>query len=225
MITRIGVAPRKPGMSTREFQAHWASAHADAAARLPGLQRYWQSHALLQDDEPLLPWCGFDACSDLDFPDLAVMDAAFDTPVYFDRVQPDEAILVDKSAGGNMLTRREVVFGNVTSDTGLRLWRFLRLAPGRAAADLQDALQNAPRLEGAIAQERFLPLPETVELAGRLPIFDAAETFWFATQQDALAALRSSAMRQRMAAMAGLVRGSEYLLAHVVPVTPITTLD
>jgi uncharacterized protein (TIGR02118 family) len=218
MITRIGVAPRRPGMTTAAFQAHWAGSHARAVAPLPGLARYWQNHAVLAEGEPLLPWPGFDACSELDFPDAATMEAAFASPAYFDRVKPDEDVFVDKSAGGLMLTRREVLDGPVLPDTGLRLWRFMRLAPGRQAADLAHALADAPPVADTIARERFFALPESA--TGRAPIFDAAETFWFDTSDAALAALRSPAMRARMAGLAALVRGTEHLLARVVPVPP-----
>lgn len=218
MITRIGVAPRRTGMTTQAFQAHWAGSHAEAVAPLPGLARYWQNHAILQGEEPLLPWCGFDACSELDFADAEIMEAAFAGPAYFERVKPDEDLFVDKSAGGLMLTRRTVVSGDVTPETGVRLWRFMRLAPGRASADLESALAGAAAVAGAVAQERFIALPEAE--TGRAPIFDAAETFWFATEGEALAALQSSAMRLRLATLARYVRGTEHLLARVVPVTP-----
>jgi hypothetical protein len=218
MITRIGVAPRLPGLGTLAFQAHWAGPHAEAVAPLPGLSRYWQNHAILKGGEPLLPWPGFDACSELEFPDIPTMDAAFAGPAYFDRVQPDEARFVDKTAGGLMLCRREIVHGQVTPEAGVRLWRFMRLAPGRDASALLAALRNAPAIATAIAQERFVALPEAE--AGRPAIFDAAEAIWFDTPEAALSALSSGAMRARLADFAGLVRGTEHLLARVHPVTP-----
>lgn len=222
MITRIGVAPRRTGMTAAEFQAHWLGPHADAVGPLPGLRRYWQSHAVLDDaGEPLLPWPGFDACSELDFADAATMEAAFAGPAYFDRVKPDEDRFVDKVAGGLMLTRREVVRGVPTPGAGLRLWRFLRMAPGRPEGALATALAVAPMPDGALAHERFIALPEAE--TGRDPIFDAAEAFWFADADAALAVLRSPAMRMRLAALASEVRGTEHLLARVHPVPTAQT--
>lgn len=208
-------------MTTAEFQAHWLGPHADAVGPLPGLQRYWQSHAVLDGGEPLLPWPGLDACSELDFPDAATMEAAFAGPGYFDRVKPDEDRFVDKAAGGLMLTRREVVQGVPAPDAGLRLWRFLRAAPGRPAGTLATALAAAPVPEGVLAHERFVALPEAE--TGRSPIFDAAEAFWFTDAATALAALRSPAMRVRLAALAAEVRGTEHLLARVHPVPTART--
>lgn len=221
MITRIGVAPRREGMTAAAFQAHWLGPHADAVGPLPGLVRYWQNHAILEGGEPLLPWPGFDACSELDFADAATMEAAFAGPAYFDRVQPDEDRFVDKAAGGLMLTRREVVHGVPAAGAGLRLWRFLRAAPGRPGGALGSALAAAPILDGAFAQERFIALPEAE--TGRTPIFDAAEAFWFTDAAAALAALHSPAMRARQAMLAAEVRGTEHLLARVHPVPTVTT--
>jgi len=221
MITRIGVAPRRKGMTTDAFQAHWLGPHADAVGPLPGLVRYWQSHAIIDGGEPLLPWPGFDACSELDFADGATMEAAFAGPAYFDRVKPDEDRFVDKTAGGMMLTRREVVQGAPAPDAGLRLWRFMRAAPGRPAGALGSALAAAPIPNGSFAHERFIALPEAE--TGRTPIFEAAEAFWFADAAAALAALRSPAMRERLAALALEVRGTEHLLARVHPVPTAIT--
>jgi uncharacterized protein (TIGR02118 family) len=217
MITRIGVAPRRPGLDVHDFQAHWSGTHGAVVAHLVGVARYWQNHAVLDQGEALLPWPGFDACSDIDFPDLATMQTAFASPQYQDAVRRDEAFLVDKSRGGLMLSRRVSVHGQA-GPRGIRLWRFLRAAPGVRADDLHRALADAPHLPGALAQERFEALD--FEETGTPAIFDAAETFWFETAPAALSALRTAAMRERAAGFSGLVRGSEYLLArvHVVPV-------
>ena len=217
MITRIGVAPRRQGLDIAEFQAHWAGTHGEVVSHLTGVARYWQNHAILDGGEPLLPWAGFDACSDIDFPDLATMQAAFASPLYQGAVKADEAYLVDKTRGGLTLARRIVVRGDA-GPAGVRLWRFLRAAPGVAPEDLHAALRDAPPLATARAQERFeaLPAAET----GAVPIFDGAETFWFDDAPAALVALRSAAMRERAAMLAGLIRGTEHLVArvHVVPV-------
>lgn len=217
MITRIGVAPRRPGLDIHDFQAHWSGTHGAVVAHLVGVARYWQNHAVLDQGEALLPWPGFDACSDIDFPDLATMQVAFDSAQYQDAVRPDEAYLVDKSRGGLMLSRRVIVHG-AAGPAGVRLWRFLRAAAGVPPANLHRALAEAGTVPGALAQERFEALDGAE--TGTPAIFDAAETFWFETHQAALSTLRSAEMRERSAGLSGLVRGSEHLLArvHVVPV-------
>ncbi|MFN6979305.1 MAG: hypothetical protein ACK4OP_14335, partial [Gemmobacter sp.] len=114
-------------------------------------------------------------------------------------------------------TRRFILRGDA-GPAGVRLWRFTRAAPGVSATVLHAALRAAPPVEAARAQERFEPLD--MAETGIAPIFDAAETFWFDDAGAALDALRSAAMRERVAATAGLIRGTEHLLArvHVVPV-------
>jgi uncharacterized protein (TIGR02118 family) len=218
MITRLGVAPRRQGLEIEAFQAHWAGTHGSVVAHLQGVQRYWQNHAVLDEGEPLLAWPGFDACSDIDFPDLETMNAAFASDQYRDAVKADEAYLVDKTKGGLMVSRRIIVRGTPDAK-GIRLWRFMRAARGVGVADLHAALSQAPALNAAHGQERLEALG--IDETGIVPIFDAAETFWFADAPSALRALRSAEFRERVTAFSGLVRGSEHLIAriHVVPVS------
>lgn len=211
MITRIGVAPRRAGLGSEEFQAHWAGPHGDVVPALPGLRRYWQNHALLEEGEPLLPWPGFDACADLDFPSVAAMRDAFASPAYTEAVKADEGAFVDKAKGGLMVTRREIRAGTPDPAAGVRLMRFLRAAPGRAEA-LAAALRGTPAEPEALAEELLLALSEAE--AGP-SIFDAVEALWFDSPAGALGWLRSPAARERIAATAGLVRGTEHLLARV----------
>ena len=67
MIIRFGMAPRLPGSSFEAFQKHWMTSHADAAGAIPGLLAYTQNHSVLVEGKPLLPYPGFDACSELLF--------------------------------------------------------------------------------------------------------------------------------------------------------------
>ena len=77
MITRIGMAPRRPGLGIEAFQRHWHNIHGPLVCKLGGLRRYWQNHALLREGESLLSWPGFDACSEMDFDDAYVLHVAF----------------------------------------------------------------------------------------------------------------------------------------------------
>ena len=57
-------APRRPGLGIQEFRRIGAAARAarGRAARAP---RNWQNQQYYGDGEPLLPWTGFDACSEM----------------------------------------------------------------------------------------------------------------------------------------------------------------
>lgn len=97
MIARLGMAPRRAGLSTTDFVEHWRTTHSVAAGRIPGLRRYTQFHPVLVEGRLALPYPGFDACSLLEFDSPESMDAGFASAVYRDEVMPDEAVLVDKS--------------------------------------------------------------------------------------------------------------------------------
>jgi uncharacterized protein (TIGR02118 family) len=142
VILRIGFAPRRPGMSTSQFLQHWRSDHADAAARLPGLQRYVQLHPVLRDnDVHALGHPGFDACSILEFADLDSMDAAFASPEYHRAVATDEARFVDKDRFGMFLgTGSAPPIG--VGQPGCWLVTFLRRHPAVPADTLADALRD-----------------------------------------------------------------------------------
>ncbi|MGH2882625.1 MAG: EthD domain-containing protein, partial [Solirubrobacteraceae bacterium] len=67
------MAPRAEGLTFEAAQEHWRTAHGDVASGIPGLRGYVQNHAVLRDGLPLLPYPGFDACSELEFADFDAM--------------------------------------------------------------------------------------------------------------------------------------------------------
>jgi uncharacterized protein (TIGR02118 family) len=213
LITRIGMAPRRKGLTGEAFQAHWRGRHGDLAARLPGVRRYWQNHALLRDGEPLLPWTGFDACSEIDFDDIATMGAAFKTELYLKDISEDEAWLIEKSKGGLILADRDILHGRVDG-AGTRLLTFMRASPGQTAATLQKALGAQKPAAGAVARELLSALPPE-RADGYVSAFDAVEALWFAGPDEAQRYLLSADARERRADITHLVRGVERLLAQV----------
>jgi uncharacterized protein (TIGR02118 family) len=164
-LVRVGMAPRAAGLSPAECQAHWRTAHADAARSLPGLRAYVQNHAVLRDGEPLLPYPGFDVCAETEFDDLAAMDAAFASEQYQGAVVADELKLIDKARFTHALCERRVLresYGRV------KLMTFVR---GTPSADADELL---------IVRHAFHE--------GRPPApFDAVEIRWFADEDAALA--------------------------------------
>lgn len=213
MLSRIGVAPRRPGLDVHEFQSHWRSRHASLASKLPGVRRYWQNHAVLQDGEPLLPWPGFDACSDFEFDDMPSIDTAFASPQYTDGVREDEAYLVDKPNGGFILADYIHKEGEIDGK-GIRLLTFFRAAPLRTVSELHVALRQMPTARHAKGHELFLAL-DGARAAQRTNIFDAVDSQWFESTKAVQAHLISSEAREHRHAFAGLVRGTERLVAEV----------
>lgn len=211
MITRFGLAPRLPGLTVEQFQRHWRERHGPIIGVLPGLRRYWQNHAVAGG----LPWPGFDACSEMDADDDAAFDAVFAQPWYLSEGQADERRFVDRTRGGAVLTRRVARRGTRPGGTaGVRLLTFLRAVPGCGPDELAGVLGGADRGGPAAAVEAFVRVPDRDD-----SVFDAVEALWFADAAAAAAHVASDSAERDRRELAGLVRGTERLLAavHVVP--------
>lgn len=216
MISRFGFAPRKPGLSIAEFQNHWRTSHATAIRGMVGLKRYWQNHAVLRDDEPLLPWPGFDACAQIEADTLLDLDMAFVTPYYHGPVREDEMRFIHHAAFGFLLCERALAEGRVQGE-GVRLMTFMRLAPLRAPQALADALLNARPAGEFDGREVFLALTAAAS-AQRTSLFDALEILWFSDADKAERHTRSAVAREHRTRLADVVRGTERLIARVVEV-------
>jgi uncharacterized protein (TIGR02118 family) len=80
MVKLISVAARMPGLSLEEFFGHWYEVHGPMAAKLPGLRRYVQNHAI-PEAYSFRGGLTHDGWSELWFDDLASLQAAFASPV------------------------------------------------------------------------------------------------------------------------------------------------
>lgn len=210
MISRIGFAPFAQGLSIEAAQDHWAQEHARVTMTMPGIKRYWQNHAIWRDGCPLLPWPGFDACSEFDFDDVAAMDQCFASKAYSENVKPDEAELVDKTRGGYLIAHRH---GTGTEASPLRLIRMYRAAPLRRVADIDAVLRSRSR--GDVPLDYYLAL-DGAEAAQRCAAYDAVELTGFETEREALAFANSETAREQRLQLGGLIRGCDMLIARLV---------
>jgi uncharacterized protein (TIGR02118 family) len=211
MITRIGMVPRRAGLTLEQFQAHWRDVHGPLVARMRGLRRNWQNHALIENGEPLLPWTGFDACSEIDFDDVAAMLAAFSDEHYPHGLKADSTYLADMSKAAPMVSERVHVDGKIDLND-VRLLTFMRRAPQRHRSELHHALRSQPSASQARARELYLSVDDR---EGVVSSFDALDVQWFATPQIAQQYLVSAEAREQRHAIAHLVRGVERLIARV----------
>jgi uncharacterized protein (TIGR02118 family) len=180
-ITRLGTAPRAAGLSFAGFQDHWRGEHAGLAGALPGLRRYLQNHAVLEHGRPVLPYAGFDACSEIEFDSLEAMDAAFESEHYRSAVATDEHALIDRSRFMLALTRRTVVRDG--SGGAIKVLSFWRATARASRAELHDALAGpwvaAIADAGHVRHEQLLTLDGAHE--GRPgPVCDAVDILTFA---------------------------------------------
>jgi uncharacterized protein (TIGR02118 family) len=211
VITRIGMVPRGTGLTLEQFQAHWRDVHGPMVAQMRGLRRNWQNHAVIENGEPLLPWTGFDACSELDFDDIAAMLAAFSDEHYPRGLKTDSAYLADMSKAAPMVTQRVHVHGALELND-VRLLTFMRCAPRRNRSELHHALDSQPSASQARARELYLAVDDREAVVSA---FDALDVQWFATPQLAQQYLVSAEAREHRHAIGHLVRGVERLIARV----------
>jgi len=91
----IEVVRRRPGMSVEDFQDYWLNTHGPIVSRLPGMQRYVQSHARLggyrKGDLP------FDGIAEVSFASKQELAAIASTPE-FAAAKADEPNFIDTDA-------------------------------------------------------------------------------------------------------------------------------
>ncbi|MCH8026200.1 MAG: EthD domain-containing protein [Chloroflexi bacterium] len=95
MVKIIYGITRKEGMSVEEFQRYWRETHGPIAARIPGVRRYVQNHAVATvGDGPYPPT--YDGAAELWFDDVESFRKAMTTPEY-QAAQEDERNFIDHS--------------------------------------------------------------------------------------------------------------------------------
>ncbi len=218
MITRVGLAPRKPGTSFREFQRHWREEHATVASAIPGLVGYVQNHAVLDPGgRPLLPYAGFDACSETVFESLESMDAGFASAAYQGAVRDDEKELIDQSRLCPVLCEREVLDDGAAITDGVKLLTFLRAHPLTKPAELADfgrvEWHVLMRDAGAMRHELLVPSPGAH--VGLPLACDLVDLSWFPDTATALEFVNGPRGAAAESALAGRAFGRERLLATV----------
>src|SRR5262244_3022769 len=68
MIKLVYCITKKPGLSDEEFFAYWKNVHGPIGAKIPGLRKLVQSHALPQGNDVRKP--DFDGLAELWFDDM-----------------------------------------------------------------------------------------------------------------------------------------------------------
>src|SRR5690348_4769262 len=86
MVKAIYLIRRKPGMSHDDFHRYWREVHGAIAARIPGLRRYVQCHAV-EDGE-------YDGAAEVWFDDMDAVRRAVASPEYA-AARADEARFID----------------------------------------------------------------------------------------------------------------------------------
>ncbi len=216
MITRVFLAARKHGMTTEACLSHWRGHHAAIGASLPRVRAYVQNHGVLDAGRFLLPYPGFDIMPELDWDDLAAMDAAIDSPAHEQDSVGDEENFIDTARTGLAVTERHVLAGDAAPRDSVKLITLLRRAPNASEAEFRDALLGG--YAQAIAETRPLRheiLLTITDRAGRPPFTaQAVDLLWFDSPHDALAWNASAAAYGAGWQLSGRAFGAERLIAR-----------
>ena len=229
MITRIGMAPRRVGSTFVDFQRHWREEHGPVAEQIPGLRGYVQNHNVLDaTGRPLLPYPGFDACSEIAFDDLAAMDIGFASPTYQGAVRADEDQMIDKARFFMLLCDRVVINAARPETEGTKVLTFMRSHPLSGRTELL-AVTSGPYLQlvekaGAIRHMQLIPSPE-LHQGRQPPNCDVVDCVWFETTDEALSFVNGSLGHEADVLLGGKVFGRERLLASVKIVRDLPSDD
>ena len=100
MIKAIYLIRRKPEMSREDFHRYWREVHGPIAARIPGMRRYVQCHAL--PDAPGVT-DEYDGAAEAWFDDLESLGRALASPEYA-AAREDEGRFIDLERTALLLT-------------------------------------------------------------------------------------------------------------------------
>lgn len=198
MITRFWLGTRRDGTSRSAFSAHWYATHGPYGLALPGLRACVQNH--LVDGAAGLAPPVFDGCSELDFDDVAAMQAAF-ASAQIEEADRDERVFADPDRFAVVVTERRILFGAAEPDTGARVLCFVRANPRRTRAELTevvaDHVGDQAQTAGAVRVELLTavdgtPEPQACDLVvslwfPTLPAMQAAAPVWLTASSRALA--------------------------------------
>ncbi len=216
MITRVFFGPRRQDMTTEACLTHWRGKHAQIGARLPGVRAYVQNHGVLANGRFLLPYPGFDIMPELDWDDLASMDAAIDSPAHVKDSIDDEANFIDVHRTGHAVTRRHVVSDGRPPAGAVKLITLLRRSANAPSQALRDALlgpyARAVAQVGVPRHETLVTLPDRECRPGFA--VEAVDMLWFPESRDALAWVESDRAAAASWSLAGIAFGSERLIAR-----------
>lgn len=223
MITRLGLRPRYPGMSSQRFQELWAE-HAQYAKLVSGRLGYVQNFAVLDGGRHLLPYPGFDTCTETVYESKDAMDVAFDTPE--SKVSlTDHDKFIDSTVTSYLITHRYLRAGGRPPLGSIKLFTVIRRHPTVPPAGLFDAMSGPySAIIAGIQPIRHEQLLQELNQDFPAPC-DAVDIIWFRGASEALRYVHSEVAARAALVLAGKAFGSERLIARpVVHIEPADAL-
>jgi uncharacterized protein (TIGR02118 family) len=190
MVKVLTFLKRKPGMPVEEFQGYWLTKHPAAVLRLPGVRRYVQSHTLTSAYARGEP--AWDGIAEVWADDTDALRAMTRGPEHA-AVQADEAVFIDRSSMGLIVTEEHVVTASAVGPEAVKAVEFLSRRPGTSVDDFQSHWRehHGPILAALPGLRRCVlsATRRSAYTAGRAPAYDGATAMWF----DSPEALRAAA--------------------------------
>jgi uncharacterized protein (TIGR02118 family) len=192
LINAITLLRRSQDLSAGEFQQYWRHQHADVIAKLPGVQRYVQSHPVLdiyQQNDPV-----YDGIAELwaddsqAFRDIGASDA-------YIAVQADEENFLDRTAIALVLTDEHVVRDGPVADNGVKWIRLFNRLADMPFDEFQSYWRekHGPLVAALPGLDRYVQYhPRAGAYSkGRQPACDGFDMTWFGSVDALRAAMKS----------------------------------
>ena len=181
----IELVKRRSGQEIAAFQDDWKHRHGAMVARLPGLRRHVQSHALLQGyAKGELP---FDGIAEMWFDDAAAAQAAFAGPDWA-AIERDAARIIDPARRVRLPVDVHVIVDGAIPADAVKNIEFVNRRPGMALAPFRAYWRE---VHGPLASHipvlRRYEQNHTHDAAyadGAEPSFDGLAITWFASTAD-----------------------------------------
>jgi uncharacterized protein (TIGR02118 family) len=193
MINAVNLLKRRQDLSGEEFQQYWRSRHADVIAKLPGVQRYVQSHPLLEIYEEGDP--PYDGIAELWADDSQAFRVIGASDAYV-AVQADEENFLDRGAIVLVLTDEYVIKDGSVGKDGVKCIRLFKRREDMAVEEFQShwRQQYAPTIATLPSLDRYVQYQARAGgyAKGREPAYDGIDITWFGSVNDLQGALDSA---------------------------------
>lgn len=194
MIDAVTLLSRKPGMTVEAFQRYWRHEHAAVIARLPGVERYVQSHPLAETYQGSNPVC--DGIAELWARDSQAFREIGKSTAYV-AVQADEERFLDRTRIALVLTEEHVIEDGPVTTRGVKCIRLLKRKAGVTVEAFRDCWlgRYGPQVASLPALERYVQCHarRSAYADGRQPAYDGFDITWFASIDAQRRAMQSTA--------------------------------
>jgi uncharacterized protein (TIGR02118 family) len=109
MVKLVYCITRKPGMTPEEFQRYWRDVHGPIGARIPGVRRLVQSHAITLAGDAQS--ADFDGMAELWFDDARALAAARGSPEWRASTEDEENFVDHRRVAYFVSVEHEIPIG------------------------------------------------------------------------------------------------------------------